>query len=132
MNRLAAEASADGVDVSPAAANWRHSACCVLSCASIWARNRELVPLYRARKLAPTTSAVTSAIASANCARSPPGSSRLTTRDAQSVADVAYGLDRIRRLRVAELAPQVSDVHLEHLGAGIEVKPPDRVEDLLA
>ena len=64
--------------------------------------------------------------------RRPPGSARLDTRCPQPVADVAHRLDRIRRVRVTQLAPQVADVDLEHLRAGIEVEPPDRVEDLLA
>jgi hypothetical protein len=66
MNRVAARVSAIGVDVSAPAANWRHSACCVFSVASICARSRALVPLYRAMKLAPTASAVTSAMESAS------------------------------------------------------------------
>src|ERR1019366_4204946 len=75
---------------------------------------------------------LTSAIASASCARSPPGSSRLATRHAQPVADVAYCLDRVRLAFVAELASQVADVDLQHFGARVEVKAPDRVEELLA
>ena len=98
--------------------NWRHSAAWVRSWASICARSREPVPLYSARKLAPTAIAVTSAIASASSARSPPsGRSRLATGYAQPVADVAHGLDRIIAAGVAELAPQIADVDLEHLRA---------------
>src|ERR1035441_541331 len=132
MNWVAVRSSAAGVRKSAWAVNWRHSAACVLSCESICARSRELVPLYSARKLAPTAMAVTSAIASASWARRPPGTRRLVTWHAQAVADVTHGLDRIPLVRVAELAAQVADVDLEHLGAGVEVKAPNGVEDLLA
>ena len=40
--------------------------------------------------------------------------SRLTTRHAQPVADVAHRLDRVGAVDLAELAAQVADVDLEH------------------
>src|SRR5512134_4197374 len=74
-------------------------------------------------------------IALASCARSPPGASQLATGDAQPIADVAHRLDHFALVVTVadrELAPQVADVDLEHLGARIEVEAPYRVEDLLA
>src|SRR5512144_985102 len=71
----------------------------------------------------------------ASCARSPPSESRLATRYAQPIADVAHRLDHFALVVTVadrELAAQVADVDLEHLGARIEVEAPYRVEDLLA
>src|SRR5512135_3785709 len=73
-----------------------------------------------------------SAIATASCARRPPGKRRLATWHAQPVADVAHRLDRAVAVAGCELAAQVADVDLEHLGARLEVEVPHRVEDLLA
>ena len=56
----------------------------------------------------------------------------LIARSTQPVADRAHGLDRGRRAGPAELAPQVADVDLDDVGAGVVVVAPDRGEDLLA
>src|SRR4051812_36074599 len=70
-------------------------------------------------------------MASASWARTPPGRNRLATGRAEAVADVAHRLDRAASV-VAELAAQVSDVDVEHLGARVELEAPHRVEELLA
>ena len=56
---------------------------------------------------------------------------RRSHRRAQAVADVAHRLDRAASV-VAELAAQVADVDVEHLGARVELEAPHRVEELLA
>src|SRR6478735_8742706 len=132
MNHRANRCASAGVDGSAGARCRSHSATCVVRSSSMRSRRRAPVPRYTATKLRPRATAVTSAIASASWARSPPGSSRLAKRGAQAVADVADRLDRSLAVVLAEFATQVADVDLQHLRAGVEVEPPHRVEDLLA
>src|SRR4249919_3261711 len=110
MNHCANRCAFSGVNGSAAARCRSHSATWVVRSSSMRSRRRAPVPRYTATKLRPRATAVTSAIASASWARSPPGSSRLAKRCAQEVADV----------------------DLQHLRARVEVEPPHRVEDLLA
>src|ERR1700755_2572047 len=48
---------------------------------------------------------------------------------AQYVPDAADRADQRRRARVLELAPQITDVHAQRVGAGAEVIPPHAVVD---
>src|SRR5512144_443160 len=134
MKRRAALSSSPGVPREASARSCSHSAASVTRSASMRSCRRLLVPWYTARKLSPTASAVMRVIALASCARSPPGESRLATGDAQPIADVAHRLDHFAPVVAVadrELAAQVADVDLEHLGARIEVEAPYGVEELL-
>src|SRR4051794_38379063 len=131
MNWSANRSTSAGADSGVAARSRSHSATCVVRSSSMRSRRRAPVPRYTATKLRPRATAVTSAIASASWARSPPGRSRLAMGRVQAVADVADRLDRTLAVVIAELAAQVTDVDLEHLRARVEVEPPHRVEDLL-
>src|SRR4051794_11927749 len=110
-----------GADRSAPERSRSHWAPSATRSSSMRSRRRAPVPRYTATKLSPSATVVTRAIASASWARSPPGSSRLAMGGAQAVAHVAHRLDRPVAVVVAELAAQVADVDLEHLGAGVEV-----------
>src|SRR6476619_3129888 len=83
------------------------------------------------RKVTPTAATRIVAIEIVRRARRPRTRSRLATV-AEPVTDRPERLDRRRVVLAGELAPQVADVHLHHVGAGVEVIAPDRAQDLLA
>src|SRR5687768_389051 len=46
------------------------------------------------------------------------------------VPDAAHGQERALRERLVDLAPQVTDIDLDHIGVTVEVEAPDRVQQL--
>src|SRR5512132_324245 len=51
---------------------------------------------------------------------------------AEDVAGAADGVDHPGLAASLELLAQVADVHLEHVGLGLEVEAPDPLEEVLA
>src|SRR5882757_4550755 len=58
------------------------------------------------------------------------GDSRLSRVDIEPVTQRAHGLERQRRPRQSQPAPQVPHVHLDHVGFGVVAVSPDGGEDL--